>query len=105
MEEEEEVVVVTLAGEARDLRLDTGAEIDTVNPHLVANSILTYLLAITEVVGQPTPQILDPLLLPVPVHRPADNDAVASADPNRRIAEIAWKRGDGARTTVIETDP
>ena len=105
MEEEEEVVVETLAAEARDLHLDTAAEIDTVNPHLVANSILTYLLAATEVVGRPIPQPLDPLPAPVPVRRPADNAAVASADPSHRIAETAWKRGDGARTTVIETDP
>ncbi|KAJ5965385.1 hypothetical protein N7481_012099 [Penicillium waksmanii] len=90
---------------AHDLRPDTEAGNDTVNPHLAAISIPTSRLAITEAVDQITPPIRAPLL--APAHRPVDSAAAASADRNRRNAEIARKigRGDEARTTVIETDP
>jgi hypothetical protein len=104
-EEVDEAAVVTLADEAHDHHPDTEAGNDTVNPHLAAISILTSRLAITEAVDQITPPIRAPL--PAPARRLVDSAAAASADRNRRIAEIARKidRGDEARTTVIETDP
>jgi hypothetical protein len=105
VEEVDEAVVVTSVDEARDLRPDIEAGNDTVNPHLAAISILTSRLAITEAVDQTTPPIRAPLL--APARRPVGSAAAASADRNRRNAEIARKigRGDEARTTVIETDP
>lgn len=104
-EEVDEAAVVTLVDETHDLRPDTEAGNDTVNPHLAVISILMSHLAITEAVDQTTPPIRAPLL--APAHHPVDSAAAASADRNRRIAEIARRigRGDEARTTVIETDP
>lgn len=96
-------------------RPETEAVIDTVNPHLAANSILTSHLALIEVVEQVDRlRILVPLPAPapapVPVPRLVDtamNAPVfpASADPGPPFGETAEKRGDAARTMVIETDP
>lgn len=104
-EEVDEAAVVTSADEAHDLRPDTEAGNDTVNPHLDAISILTFHLAITEAVDQITLSIRAPLL--APARRPVDSAAAASADRDPRRAESTRKigRGDEARTTVIETDP
>lgn len=94
-------------------RLETEAVIDTVNPHLAANSILTSHLALIEVV-EPVDRLRILILLPAPAHVPvprlvdtATNAPVvpASADPDPPFGETAEKRGDAARTMVIETDP
>ncbi|KAJ5119091.1 hypothetical protein N7526_010728 [Penicillium atrosanguineum] len=87
-------------------RLVTEAEvvIDTVNPHLAANSILTSRLAPTEA-GQP---VLPPTHALQTAHDPAPlvDPAMTAADPALGPhGEAAEKKRDAARTTVIATDP
>ncbi|KAJ5692627.1 hypothetical protein N7462_002050 [Penicillium macrosclerotiorum] len=90
------------------------AEIVIVNPHLGATSILTFRLALREVVDPPA-LLLVPLPALPPVLRPVvtavmivsdlvlDNVAVTAA-PDPRITETADIRRAALRTMVIETD-
>ncbi|KAJ5111432.1 hypothetical protein N7532_001967 [Penicillium argentinense] len=100
--------IATSVDESRDLRPDTEieAETDIVSPHLVVSTIVTRHPAMTEVADQPAPPILAPLLpdtLLGPLRRRLAAAAEATADLDRRIAEIARKEDGAARTTVIDT--
>jgi hypothetical protein len=96
---------VTLADETSHglRRPETEAVIDTVNPIFAATSILTSLLAPTEVA--------QPGLPPTPALRTAHDPAPLLVDPAMTAAdpgppgEAAEKKRDAARTTVIATDP
>lgn len=87
-------------------RPETEAEavIDTVNPHLAANSILTSHLAPTEA-DQPVPpptQVLQTAHDPAPLVDPVMTVADPALGPRGEPGE---KKRDAARTTVIATDP
>ncbi|KAJ5714836.1 uncharacterized protein N7483_012017 [Penicillium malachiteum] len=109
------VAVTLVAGDHAHHATEAG--IDTVNPHLAANSILTSHLAPTEVADQLGPLLdLDPPPAPhlAPHHVAAiKNDvidpqivsvAAITVDPLPPMHETAEKR-DAIRTTVIDTDP
>lgn len=108
------VVVTSIDGDR--VHLATEAGIDTVNPHLVANSILTSHLAPTEVAAQLDHLlVLDPPPAPLPVLPLVDTvmtdviglqsaAAELTVDPPPPNPETTEK-GDAIRTTVIDTDP